>query len=431
MNSAAPEAAVIETMRKSWQQRPAAGNRRLRERMVRALESFAEKGFPTTRLEDWKYTDVRKLAATYPEWLQTQPDKTAAPELELLVEADAFRIIFVDGIYRPDLSAPFPPGIAAGRISDLLDAEPGLEARLGSLASDNDSAFVALNTAFAGDALAITLANGAELTKPVYVRFHSSTPQLGSQPRLMINLGTDSRATVIEHYTSSHEAIVNSVTEIHSGEGSELTYYKVQDENPAAWHTAVQHANLARNAHFVSMHLDTGAAIARNELHVRLSGDSAAADCNGLFVGGNKQHIESRINVEHAAPHTRSRERYRGILAGNASGVFNGRIFVEPDAQKTAAELTNRNLLLSKGAEINTKPELEIYADDVKCAHGSTTGQLDATSLFYLMSRGIDHDEAHNILVTAFTAELLKDIGIETISQKAQRALRALRKAER
>ncbi|MBS94379.1 MAG: Fe-S cluster assembly protein SufD [Gammaproteobacteria bacterium] len=432
MNTATPDTATIEVIRKTWQERPPAANPYLHGRMTRALEAFAGKGFPTTRLENWKYTDVRKLAASYPEWLRTAPDETATPDLEPLVGPDSVRISFVDGIYRPDLSTAgdLPPGIFAGSVSELLSVEPALEDKLGKLAQDSDSAFVALNTAFAGDALAIVLPDNVELQKPIYVRFHSSTSQLGTQPRVMVELGARSRATLIEHYTSGHEAIVNSVTEIRCLENAALNYYKVQDEHTDSWHTAAQYVELARNAKLTSMHLDTGAGLARNELHVRLAGPAANADCKGLFMGSNNQHIESRINIEHAAPETQSRERFRGILADKARGVFNGRIYVEPQAQKTAAELTNRNLLLSKGAEIDTKPELEIYADDVKCAHGSSTGQLDENSLFYLMSRGIEHDEARSILVEAFAGELLGDTGIEAIARKAQQSLRALRKVE-
>jgi Fe-S cluster assembly protein SufD len=242
----------------------------------------------------------------------------------------------------------------------------------------------------------------------------------------VLDLGENCNAILVEHYTSDHEAIVNSVTEIVCRAGAKLNYYKVQDEHADAWHTAVQYVDVARDAHFDSMHLDTGAGLARNELHVQLAGPAATANCSGLFMANKNRHVESRINVVHAAPETQSLSRFRAILADKARGVFNGSIYVEPVAQKTAAELTNRNLLLSKDAEINTKPELEIYADDVKCAHGSTTGQLDKNSIFYLLSRGIDRDEARNILVAAFVGELLVDIGIKAIAQKAQKALREL-----
>jgi Fe-S cluster assembly protein SufD len=174
------------------------------------------------------------------------------------------------------------------------------------------------------------------------------------------------------------------------------------------------------------MQIDIGAQLARNELHLTLAGSGAHAECKGLLIADASRHIDSRITVEHAAPHTTSRERFRAILAGKARGVFNGRILVQAEAQKTAAELTNRNLLLSPGAEMDTKPELEIYADDVKCAHGSTTGQLDETALFYLVSRGIEVREARNLLIRAFAAELLTDIGIPALRDRTQAALEAL-----
>ncbi|MDP7042308.1 MAG: hypothetical protein QGF91_06615, partial [Gammaproteobacteria bacterium] len=202
MNTATPDPATIEVMRKTWQERPPADNLRLHDRRTRALESFAQNGFPTTHQENWKYTDVRKLAASYPECLRTVPDGTATPDLVPLIDKDALRITFIDGIYRPDLSTvgDLPPGVFAGSVSELLTAVPGFEAHFGALAHDSDSAFVALNTAFAGDALAIVLPDNMELGQPVYVRFHASTPQLGTQPRVMAKLGANSRATLIEHY---------------------------------------------------------------------------------------------------------------------------------------------------------------------------------------------------------------------------------------
>ena len=188
----------------------------------------------------------------------------------------------------------------------------------------------------------------------------------------------------------------------------------------------MQYISLARDAQVDSTHIDIGAATGRNELTVRLTEPNAEARCNGVFVADQATYVENRLNVEHLAPNTTSRERFRGILAGKAKGVFNGRIFVAQQAQKTSAELSNRNLLLDAGAEINTKPELEIYADDVKCAHGATTGQLDAQSLFYLLSRGIPPNAARSMLILAFASELVLELGIDALSTRLQERLNAL-----
>lgn len=411
-----------------WQTRGQGGDSWLGQLQQQALDVFAQSGFPTTRLEDWKYTDTRAIAESYPQWLTTQP-QASQQEPDLLDIADAIHLAFVDGRYSPELSGgkQLPDGIIAGNLTDLAALHPDLlQHKLGSLANNNDSGFVALNTAFASDGAALLLPDNCELERPIYLSFFTRTPKITTQPRLLIDLGANSRATVIEHYSSSAAAIINTVTEIHCGRGSKLTWYKLQEEHIDAWHTAVQYAHLEQDASIQTTQLDIGGGLVRNELRLTLAGRGASAEATGLFMADAQRHIDSRIIVEHAAPDTRSRERFRSILANRARGVFNGRILVQRGAQKTSAELTNRNLLLNRGAEINTKPELEIYADDVKCSHGSTTGQLDAASLFYLLSRGIDTEAARNILITAFAGELLTDISIKALSERTEQALKNL-----
>jgi Fe-S cluster assembly protein SufD len=420
-----PELTEIQAL---WDARSQSNGSWLNELQQRAFDSFAQTGFPTTRMEDWKYTDMRSVAENYPQWLSTQP-QTSESTLKLLDVPDAIHLAFIDGRYSPEHSrtAELPAGVIAGNLSELADRYPDLlESRLGKLTDNSDSGFVSINTAFASDGAAVLLADNQELKQPIYLSFFSTTPNITTQPRLLIDLGSNSRATVLEHYTSDVAAIVNAVTEINCSKGSELTWYKLQDEHTDAWHTAVQYAHLDQDASIKTTQIDIGAGLARNELRLTLAGRGANAEAKGLFMADAKRHVDSRITVEHAAPDTFSRERFHSILADRARGVFNGRILVQPEAQKTAAELTNRNLLLSPGAEINTKPELEIYADDVKCAHGSTTGQLDETAMFYLLSRGIDIDEARNILVRAFAGEVLTDISIEAIRDRAQSALEEL-----
>jgi len=393
-----------------------------------ALEQFLSIGLPTTRLENWKYTNIDPLAQNLSGYLQGNT-QTAAPVKVNQKTAQELRLTFVDGIYAPELSAKaeLPRGVVLSSLEEFADSEPDrLQAMFGSLTDRNSSAMVALNTAFAGQGTVLIVPDNTELQLPLNICYISSRAGAASQPRLLVSLGKNSRATLLEQFQSTHPGFVNPVSELHCAEDSHLDYYKVQSEDTGTWHTASQYADLGTNATLHSTQIECGSMLARNELKINLSGRGAHAEAKGLFMADGKRHVESRIDVNHLAEDTTSRERFRSILADRARGVFNGRIYVNQDAQKTVAELTNRNLLLSKGAEINTKPELEIYADDVKCAHGATTGQLDSNSMFYLLTRGVDPDTARNMLITAFAAELLTDIKLPGIAEQARLALESL-----
>ena len=414
-----------------WERNHAAQNDWLRTRQTSALESFNQQGFPNKHLEDWRYTDLRELAEHYPLWLENSDtarlDSASTDIPQTLDISDATRIVFINGVFRPELSDALPDGLFAGSTEELAIAHPKLvQQHWGRLASDADSGMVSLNSAFANASVALTVADGAQLTKPIYVQFAGTLENSITHPRLFVDLGENSTAELIEHYSSSASCIVNAVTEISCGENAHLKYYKLQEEHPSGWHTAVQYIHAARNSNIKTAHIDLGARLSRNDLKISLQGESAHVDSDGVFIADGQRHVESRITVNHMAPHTTSRERFRSILADNARGVFNGRIYVDECAQKTNAQLSNRNLLLSPGAEINTKPELEIYADDVKCAHGSTTGQLDTDALFYLLSRGIPEKNARDLLIMAFASELVTELEIGSVSEKIQQALRRL-----
>jgi Fe-S cluster assembly protein SufD len=427
MNSKSSIHLPTEDIRTAWQ---SAGldNGALNTLRRDALDEFLRAGLPSTRQENWKYTNISALADQLTTCLQKKP--SAAPSSSpTLALPDAVHLTFVDGVYRPELSdkADLPEGVKLASLADLVIEDPvALQKLFGRLASMNDSALVALNAAFAGQGTALLIADGVKLTKPVCINYRSGQAHAAAQPRLLVSLGRGAAATVVENFCSTQPAFVNPVAELYCAADAHLDYYKLQAEHAETWHTAVQCIAVENNAQLRTTHVDYGGALARNELKIALTGRGAHAESRGLFMADRSRHVESRIDVRHEAPDTTSRERFRGILAGRARGVFNGRIYVGQKAQKTAAELTNRNLLLSKGAEINTKPELEIYADDVKCAHGSTTGQLDATSMFYLLSRGVDRETARNMLITAFAAELLTDISIPVIAEQAKHALESL-----
>ena len=427
MSETTIQQAHAQTVRAAWQAAGLDGGN-LQSLRSAALAEFERSGFPTTRREDWKYTNVGQLVDTLPAWLDHPVSTADTPDDTDLAVDNAIRIVIVDGIYAADLSdtAALPDGVLLADIAELQATAPERLALLGELADPADSGFVALNSAFAGNGIALFVADDITLDQPLYISYRSSQAESVAQPRLLVELGRNARATVVEHYCSTSHTIVNPVAELFCAGGSHLTYYKLQDEDQRSWHTAVQYADVAENATLRTTHVDVGAALARNELKVNLQGRGAHAETTGLFMTDAKRHVEARLDVNHLAPDTTSRERFRGILADLGTGVFNGRIYVHQDAQKTSAELTNRNLLLSKGAEINTKPELEIYADDVKCAHGSTTGQLDANSLFYLLTRGVDPATARNMLITAFAAELLTDMTVSAIADRARAALENL-----
>jgi Fe-S cluster assembly protein SufD len=424
-----PNQPTADTLHNTWQNRNPGTPDWLQTLQKSALAEFAQTGFPNTRMEDWKYTDVRKLAEAYPQWLVNQVTLNTDATSNSLEIDHAIRVVFIDGIYNAEQSTQnLPEYIQVGKLSELATKCPEiLKNNLGKLAKNSDSGFVAVNTAFSETAITILVPENTELQQPIQIEYFSSAEKTSVQPRVLAALGTNSRATIVEHFSSTVPVITNAVTEVYCSPGSDLTYYRLQEEYIEAWHTAAQYIHLDHDASVNAVTIDTGALQARNEMRLCLAGPRATADVKGLLLADGSRHIDSRLSVEHAAPDTRSRERYRSILADKARGVFNGRILVQQEAQKTAAQLTNRNLLLNPGAEINTKPELEIYADDVKCAHGATTGKLDETSMFYLLSRGIDPVEARNILVTAFASELLTDIQIPAVVEHTQNAMRALR----
>jgi Fe-S cluster assembly protein SufD len=420
-------AANLMQIRELWTERFGDDAGWLGQKRQDAINMFEQLGFPDRSQEAWRYADLRKLAGQFPVWLGNLPTLAADPTDTAIELGNCSRLVFVDGRFSEQLSDTLPDGIFAGTAQELARHLPELAARQwGAQAHESESGFISLNSAFGDSTVAIDVPAGATLDKPLHLLFAGSTAESVTIPRILINLGTGAQATVLENYLSAQPRIVNAVTEINCAAGSHLHYYKLQEDAAGSWYTAAQYISLARDAQVDSTHIDIGAACGRNELTVKLTEPNSEARCNGVFVADESIYVENRINIEHLAPHTTSRERFRGILAGKAKGVFNGRIFVAREAQKTAAELSNRNLLLDSGAEINTKPELEIYADDVKCAHGATTGQLDAQSMFYLLSRGIPPAEARSMLIQAFASELVLELGMQALSTRVQDRLQAL-----
>jgi Fe-S cluster assembly protein SufD len=378
-----------------------------------AFARFCETGFPTTHDEDWRFTNVSPIARTQ-FVLGNKPKTLSKNDLKLwTIDGVAARLVFIDGHFAPQLSdsAKFSDVQISSLKNQLADSPGGVESHLGKYADIQRDAFCALNTAFVEDGAFIHVQRGIVLEQPIHLLFvsiDSETPTM-SHPRNLVVFEDESQGTVIEEYVSmgAGKALSNSVTELVVGENATVSHYMIEREHRDAFNVSTLRIQQARSANVASHSLLLGGGLVRNNVHPVLAGEGGECLINGLFVGDDRQHLDNYMYVEHAKPHCSSRQFYNGILDGHAHGVFHGRIIVHKDAQKTDAKQTNRNLLLSDDAQIDTKPQLEIYADDVKCTHGATIGQIEENALFYLQSRGIDEISARRLLLLAFASECL------------------------
>ncbi|MGA2741487.1 MAG: Fe-S cluster assembly protein SufD [Bryobacteraceae bacterium] len=360
-----------------------------------ARQRFGDVGFPTTHDEDWRFTSVAPISRT----------------------------TFVPAGGTGILACPPPPGVEISKLSEApLEI---LEAHLGRYASYQTNAFVALNTANFQDGLLVRIAKGAVVEEPIHLAFESSAngQPSASHPRTLILAGADSHATIIEGYTgNSGHYFTNPVTEIVAGDHAVIDHYKLQTEGAHAFHVSTLQVQLGRDTNFRSHSLSFGGALVRNDVNAVLS-QGCECTLNGLYLVGGEQHIDNHTSIDHAKPHAASHELYKGILEGYSSAVFNGKILVRKDAQKTDAKQTNKNLVLSEDAVINTKPELQILADDVRCTHGATIGQLDREAIFYLQSRGIGLADARNLLIYAFARDIVDRIKVEPLRERLEQLL--------
>jgi Fe-S cluster assembly protein SufD len=384
------------------------------------MARFAELGFPSLHDEDWRFTNMAPLVKLpFRPALEAAQDELTADRLREFTfgQLEATRMVFVNGHFRPDLSSRAIQqegilvkslGAALGENADLL------EKHLGRYAQDPTNSFSALNSAFFQDGGFIHLGPGKVLDKPVHLVFVSTTAEAGTttHPRNLIVLEKSSKATVIESYVSTVKSayFTNAVAELVVEENARLEHCKFQDESLSAFHIAAVHAHLGRNANLIAHSFATGARLSRNNIRTNLAAEGVECVLNGLYITRDDQLADHHMIVEHAQPHCNSHEYYNGILDGRSRGVFHGRILVRQPAQKTDAKQTNKNLLLSDEATADTKPQLEIYADDVKCTHGATIGQLNDESIFYLRARGIGAERAKRMLIHAFAGEIIERI---------------------
>ena len=407
--------------------------KRLREN---ALDRFEQLGFPTTDDEEWKYTNVAPLARAKFEVARERetaaPDKSAI-ERFFLPEAERSRLVFVNGIFHPGLSAldALPAGMVAVDLSAAFagEHEAVLREHLGRNADYHESAFTALNTAFLGSGAFLLIPRGVELEAPVHLLFIADAggeTTLASFPRILIVAERESQATVIESYVSVAEGsayFTNSVAEVFVGEGARVTHYKTQHESEQAFHIAATRASLQRSSVYDLTTVTLGAHLSRHDISVQLAHPGAECWVDGLYIVGTGQHADTHSLIDHQSPHCNSHQLYKGILDGKSRAVFNGKVFVHRDAQQTDAQQTNKNLLLSNEARVDTKPQLEIFADDVKCSHGATVGQLEDEEVFYLLSRGLHPELARNLLTYGFAEELVEKIKIESIRVQLDAAI--------
>jgi len=415
----------------AFKERQSAGNGNapswLRELRQAGIASFAALGFPSVRHEEWKYTNVEPVISRPfgPANREVKSFGTSEFLSKALVDGHAPRLVFLNGVFAPALSSTrnLPGGVRLTHISELSEAgDANLVSQIGQYANYRRKPFVALNTAFLGDGAVIAVSPGCRVAQPIYLVYASGAGEqpIVSHPRTLIHLGAGSEASLVESYASMNDGVYlcNAVTEVIGESDALFHHYRLQREGANGFHVGTLAAHLRRGCHLTAHAITLGGALVRNDVHMSLQGEDAECVLNGLYLGTDKQHVDNFTEIEHVKPRATSRELYKGILDGASHGVFNGKIVVHKDAQKSNARQTNRNLLLSPDAVVNTKPQLEIHADDVKCSHGSTIGQLDPDALFYLRSRGLGPDQARSLLSFAFASDIVGRIEIAALRRR-------------
>lgn len=387
----------------------------IKELRQQALARFEATGFPPPSEEEWRYTNVAPIKRKLFSAPGNPADRaTVASLLDRCRIADAWSLVFVDGIFAPEWSDcdDLPQGLILDSLYSMLETDPGwLEAHLGCIGESERHGFLDFNTAFFTDGAVLRLDDGVILEKPIQLLFISTRNEGRSTLRNLIYLGSDAEAQVVETHlgVAATGYLGTVVNEILVAENAGFTQYKLQFDGDKAYHLGGSYARIARDGRYRHHTLSLGGLLVRNEVRAEL-GQAARTELNGLFLGSGRQHVDNHVRIHHNEPYGISRVTYRGILKDRSRGVFQGRIVVRPEAQKTDAAMNNRNLLLSQDAEIDTKPQLEIHTDDVKCSHGVTVGQLDPNAVFYLESRGIEEHVARQMLAYAFATELVEQM---------------------
>lgn len=387
-----------------------------------ASERWTALGFPSTHEEEWRFTNVAPIAKMP---LRPASRGVRLYQFEAGLPGAAHQLVFVNGGFSRELSSGrnLPAGVEVLSLAEALRTMPAtVEPYLARQADFTGHAFVALNTAHLEDGAFIRIPRGVVVEAPIHLVFLASDGV--SHPRALVTAGANSQVTLVESYLGQpgEPYFTNAVTEIVSGENAVVDHYRLQLERADAFHVSTLEVRQGRNAIFSSHSFSFGGALVRNDVNSVLE-EGAECTLNGLYLADGRQHVDNHTAIDHAKPHGSSHELYKGILDGRATAVFNGKIYVRQDAQKTDARQTNKNLVLSEDAVINTKPELQIWADDVRCTHGATIGQLDAEAIFYLQSRGIGKNEARDLLTQAFARDIIERVRVEPLRDRLEKIL--------
>ncbi len=395
-----------------------------------AIARLADLGFPTVHDEDWRFTNLAAIVGTA---FQPAADATGRVDAGSLAPfaldgCDCTRLVFVNGRFALGLSSlsVLPAGVRAGSLAQTLAGDTAVvEPHLARYEDFQLDAFSALNTAFLTDGAFVFVPRGTVVEKPIHILYATApgSAAIATHPRTLIVTGEDSHASVVEEFVSLEDGahLSNAVTELVVGAGSVVGHYLIQRESRQAFHVSTLRGQQGRGSSLTSHTVLLGGALTRRNIHPVLAGEGGECLINGLFMANARQHMDNYMKVEHASPHCESRQVFKGILDGQSHGVFHGRIIVHKDAQKTDAKQTNMNLLLSEDAQIDTKPQLEIYADDVKCTHGATVGQIDEDAIFYLRSRGLAEASARALLLYAFAGDMLQRMKAEPVRRHLER----------
>ena len=395
----------------------------LRELRRSAMGAFERLDFPTMKDEDWHFTNVAPIAEKIFGMPRSGDAVSEAAIARFSYGQTWTTVVFVNGrLARIDDESKTPAGVTISSLAaEIADDSEVVKRHLSQLAGPDSASFTALNTALAADGVVIRIAADAVVEKPIHLLFISDANAEGTsiQTRNLIFAGQHSQCTVIESYVSvgGDNYFTNAVSEVFVADGAHLSHYKLQAEARNAFHVGTIQVTQGRSSRYESFSFATGARLSRTNVYTTLAGDAAEAILNGLYMVDGSQHVDHQTRIEHVAPNCPSHELYKGILDGNSHGVFNGKVYVHPEAQKTDGKQSNNNLLLSDSARVDTKPQLEIFADDVKCTHGATVGRLDETALFYMRSRGVGPALAKRLLTYAFAADVLEKIELEPLRE--------------
>ena len=378
----------------------------------RGFQNYVDVGWPGAKNESWKYTNLNKLGSHS---FSIAKDYSAAIPEDMIIPLDCPRLVLVNGVFNSELSDQklLPEGIALTPLANLSDHQKTFfdDLRLGKEIK-YALPLASLNTAMFSDALVLELAEGTELSSPIHIISIGSGSQITFAPRIVVNVGKGAKLDVIESHVGASSGMYfsNSVVQFNLQDGAKVGHYKLQNESNESFHISLTKVLIKERAIYDNFTISLGGILSRNEIQAHITGSGAECCVNGTYLGAGSQHIDNTTLIEHIAEGSCSREVFKGVLGDTARGVFQGKILVHPDAQKTDGYQMNRAMLLSDQAEINSKPELEIYADDVRCSHGATVGELEEEHIFYLCARGIGRERARRMLIGAYISDAIDEI---------------------